>query len=82
VQKPPVDTEQINATPVSILTGHHAWLLAMVRLRQRSDLYVVVEENQQHRNVDLISISGEQRLPHGVPLSAIREVVEGPPRKN
>ena len=56
-------------------------LLAMVRLRRRSDLYVVVEENQQHRNVDLISITREQRLLHGVPVSAIREVVEGPPSK-
>jgi len=53
----------------------------MVRLRRRSELYVVVEENQRLRNVGLISITGEPRLLHGVPVSAIYEVVEGPPTK-
>jgi len=56
-------------------------LLAMVRLRKGSELYVVVEEDPRHRRVDLISIAGKQILLRGVSLAAIREVVEGPPRK-
>jgi hypothetical protein len=56
-------------------------LLAMVRLRQGSELYVVVEEDPRHRRVDLMSITGKQILLRGVSLAAILEVVEGPPRK-
>jgi hypothetical protein len=56
-------------------------LLAMVRLRRGSDLYVVVDEDRRHRTVDLVSITGRQILLRGVSLAAILEVVEGPPRK-
>ena len=56
-------------------------LLAMVRLRQGSHLYVVVEEDPRHRRVDLMSITGKQILLRAVSLAAILEVVEGPPRK-
>ena len=56
-------------------------LLAMVRLRHGSELYVVVEEDTRHRRVDLMSITGKQILLRGVSLAAILEVVEGPPKK-
>jgi hypothetical protein len=56
-------------------------LLAMVRLRQGTALYVVVEEDSRRRRVDLISVTGSQVLLRGVSLAAILEVVEGPPRK-
>jgi hypothetical protein len=54
-------------------------LLAMVRLRRRGELYVVVEEDYRHRRVDLMSITGKQVLLGGVSLAAILELVEGPP---
>jgi hypothetical protein len=54
-------------------------LLAMVRLRHGSELYVVVEEDTRRRRVDLMSITGKQILLRGVSLAAILEVVEGPP---
>ncbi len=57
-------------------------LLAMVRLRRGSDLYVVVEEDHQHRTVDLMSITGKEHLMRGVPLGVIGEVVKGPPTEH
>src|SRR5882672_2329428 len=56
-------------------------LLAMVRLRQGSELYVVVDEDYRHRRVNLMSITGKQVLLCGVSLAAILEAVEGPPAK-
>ena len=49
-------------------------LLAMVRLRQGSDLHVV-DEDRRHRTVDLMSITGKQILLRGVSLAATLEVV-------
>ena len=55
-------------------------LLAVVRLRKEKTLYVVVAEDPHLQRVDLISITGPEHRMRGVPLSAVLEVVEGPPR--
>ena len=55
-------------------------LLAVVRLRGRKDLYVVVAENPALRQVDLSSITGKHHVMRGVPLKELFEMVEGPPK--
>jgi hypothetical protein len=55
-------------------------LLAVVRLRKEKTLYVVVAEYPHELKVDLISITGPEHRMRGVPLIAVVEVVEGPPR--
>jgi hypothetical protein len=54
-------------------------LLAKVRLRHRSELFLVVDVDADRRVVELISISGAQFLVPNVPCAAIHELVEGPP---
>ena len=55
-------------------------MLAVVRLRKEKTFYVVVAEYPHEQKVDLISITGPEHRMRGVPLVAILEVVEGPPR--
>jgi hypothetical protein len=52
-------------------------LLAVVRLRDRKDLYAVVAENPSLRRVDRSSITGKYHIMRGVPFQEILEVVEG-----
>jgi hypothetical protein len=54
-------------------------LLAKVRLQQRGDLYLVVDVDTDRKVVELISITGVQHLVPDVPITAIHELVEGPP---
>ncbi len=54
-------------------------LLAKVRLRNRVDVYLVVDVNKELGVVELISITGTQHTIPYVPITAIRELVEPPP---
>ncbi len=55
-------------------------LLSKVLLRGRRDLYQVVDADFRRNVVEVISIdSVTQHLIPDVPLSAIKELIEGPP---
>ena len=57
-------------------------LLSTVRLRDRGDVYLVVDLDCDRKTVELISITGGQPLIPDVPLTDIRERVDGPPGKH
>ncbi len=55
-------------------------LLATVRLRNRGDIYLVVDVDPAREMVELISITGKQQhLVPDVPICSIHELVDGPP---
>jgi len=54
-------------------------LLSTVRLINRADVYLVVDLNHRKEVVEVISITGTPHLIPDVPVSTIKEVVEGPP---
>ncbi len=54
-------------------------MLAKVKLRNRSDVYLVVDVNRDRRVAELMSITGVQHLIQEVPFAAIVELVEEAP---
>jgi hypothetical protein len=53
-------------------------LLAKVRLSHRCDVYLVVDLDTTRRVVEVISITGVQKLIPDVPIASIQELVEPP----
>ena len=62
----------------AIMVGIPA-LLAKVRLRNRGDVYLVVDVNGSRKVAELMSITGVQHLIQEVPFAAIIELVEEAP---
>jgi len=58
---------------------HIPELLSTVRLTNRGDVYLVVDLNSGRNVVEVISITGTPHLIPDVPVSRIKEVIEGPP---
>jgi len=54
-------------------------LLAKERLNRRGDVYLVVDVDYDRKRVELLSMTGTQHLVPDVPITAIDELVEGPP---
>jgi hypothetical protein len=54
-------------------------LLSTVRLTDRTDVYLVVDMDHGRKEVEVISITGTPHIIPDVPVSRIKEVVEGPP---
>jgi hypothetical protein len=54
-------------------------LLSTVRLINRDDVYLVVDLNHGRKVVEVVSITGTLQVIPDVPVSGIKELVEGPP---
>ena len=54
-------------------------LLSKVRLNRSGDVYLVVDVDENHQKVELLSTAGSMRLVPDVPFAAIHELVEDPP---
>ena len=54
-------------------------LLSKVRMRQHGGHFLVVDVDLHTKTLELLSLTEPARLIEGVALSAIQELVEGPP---
>ena len=54
-------------------------LLSTVRLRNQGEEFLVVDVDLDTETLELLSLAENRKLIQGVQLSAVRELVEGPP---
>jgi hypothetical protein len=54
-------------------------LLSTVRLRKRGEEFLVVDVDLETGTLELLSLAEDRKLIQGVQMSAIYELVEGPP---